>query len=302
MALRDEFFAGIATLVEQGHQHLVGPLAVSPREHFEASTVRQFYAAIDGWEAWRLRLLARLRRALASPEDFASVIEERFSARRFLVRRIRLVRASSTVVPVDLGNRDVFLDATGHVEMRRLLDIGREEPTWNLVRQNVLDDLRAFEQNLLRVRRELVFVGEPRSVPLAEALARLQRLSYLDHASISATATTAERHLVAEEWKSCAAALRPAVEQVIKDAYLEAVRRQILVPTAGVLDLRSQTDALCRGAAPFLERSTAQFSYGVYALLSGVGSHPGQVNEVDGVHAWHGGIAALLLLGDRLPS
>lgn len=303
-SMHDEFFAWLRTAVERGQLLLQTVLDRSPVDHFNEGTVNQLYAAIDEWVAWRVGIVARLRRQLAEPEHLVAIVEERFANERFLVFYMRLVRDSDRVVDVDLTNRDHFLDTSGFVAMRQLLMHAREEPTWRGVRQNTANDLRAFEQLVLNLRAELVFVGEPRAASLAAALETLATFTYLDIAAIKATVVAAESHLRTGHVKSCAAMLRPAVEQVLKDAYKEAIRRQVVTQPAAIPDLRAQADALGKGVAgspPFMDKAVASFAYGTFALLSSLGSHTGSITDLAGEQAWHAAVAAVTILGERLP-
>lgn len=301
----DEFFVWLRGAIERGVLVLQTAFDRSPRDHFEASTVNQLYGAIDEWSAYRVGMIARLRRQLAEPEHLVSYFEDRFSTDRFLVFFMRFARDSDRVIEIDLTNRDHFLDVAGFVEMRELMLHAREEPSWRTVQQNIANDLRTFERLVEGLRSELVFVGEPRAATLSEALTRLSAIPYLDHLAIKAASVTAETHFRNGQGKSGAAMLRPAVELVIKDAYQEGLARHVIPPAAGLPDLRSQAEALGRshaGAAPFLERSIATFAYGTFALLSGLGSHAGPIEDVAAEQAWSAGVAALTMLGERLPA
>ena len=300
--ISDEFLASITSARRAGTttaRH--GARSIIPCDHFDSTTVAQLYRGIDQWDTWRVTLVSRVHRQLAEPEQLVRYVEDRFSAVRFLVFYMRM-QDTGQVVPIDLTHRDHFLDSSGCGAMRQLLVFGRPEPTWKTVRENVGRDLGAFEQLVRQLHGagDLTFVGEPRSPSLREALVRLARFAYLDNAAIGACATTAEAHFRSGHLKSCAAMLRPAVEQVIKDAYQEAVRRQLVAPAA-LPDLRSQTDSICRGNPPFVDKSVGQFAYGTFSLLSGLGSHTGQVDDITGAQAWHAAVAALLMLGMRLP-
>jgi hypothetical protein len=303
-SMHDEFFTWLHTAIDRGELLLESVLDRSPRDHFDASTVNQFYAAIDEWTAWRVGVVARLRRQLADPDHLVAIVEGRFANDRFVVFYMRLVRDSDRVIEVDLTNRDRFLDTSGFVEMRQLMMHAREEPTWRDVRRNIANDLRAFERLVERLRPDLVFIGEPRAASLTAALARLATFQYLDMAAITAAVIAAESHLRTAHHKSCAAMLRPAIEQVIKDAYKEALARGAVQPPTSIPDLRAQTHALGKGAgggAPFLDKPIAEYAYGTFALLSGLGSHTGSIDALAGEQAWHAAVAALTMLGERLP-
>ena len=89
--------------------------------------------------------------------------------------------------------------------------------------------------------------------------------------------------------------MRCALEQVIEDTF-----RHLLVTHPGVnaTNLADKAEALGRHGA--LSRETARYAYGTYALLSELGSHAGNVLDVEGERGWHAARVALGQLADRL--
>lgn len=285
---------------DKGERLLVDDLDRPPRWFFEQGSsayAEDFFARTGRWSAWRLALVAGLRRRLVDADHLVSAAEELFASERLLRFRIRLVRDSDQACEVDLTDRDWYLDTTGWTSLRQLLLHGREEPTWIVVRQNIKRDLERFRRMVEEQRDELVIAGEPRSPKLQDALSRLAELSYVNVGLVKTDILAAEAHFRAGHAKDVGSAFRRAIEQVVRDAHAEALSRSGAAPAATPPNMRDQTTEVGRVVAT---KASAHHAYGVYALLSELGSHAGPCDQDELEATWHAAVSALLILARRL--
>lgn len=300
MTALDEFFAWLRSHVTTGEQHLVDTLGLSPTEVFHQRDsheyVRDFYRRVDLWSSWRLALVGGLRRRLLEADHLVAECESKFATERLLRFQLRSMDGQGAL-NVDLGPRDTVLDVMGWVTLRQAFRTAQAAPRWEVVRENLRIDLRAFLASIEVQRGELQLAGEPRSPKLEDALQRLAVLQYVDSALVRTDLLAAESHFRLGHAKDVSAAFRRAIEQIVKDAYQEGVKRTLIAAPVAVPDLASQADHVGKALA---SRGATRQAYGAYSLLSELGSHAGPVDAVELDAAWHAGVAGVLMLARRL--
>jgi len=198
---------------------------------------------------------------------------------------------------VDLSVREPYLNGGGEVdELRRMMGIATEIPTWVQVRQGAVNAIRAFEANIRERLPDLWIVGEPENPGIDDACTKLARLPFIDASTVKTHVVMAEQLFRECKWKPAAATMRSALEQIIQDAFSNL--RTTTPTVAAANNLHEKARAL--GLHGVITPETGRYAYGTYALLSEVGSHPGDVDAVDGERAWHASRVAVGLLADRL--
>lgn len=300
MGALDDFLGWIRMQADKGQRLIIDDLGPSPTEVFHVRDspdyVRDFYARVDRWTAWRMALVGGMRRRLLEAEHLVAEAEIRFSTDRLLRFRRRHVDGD-VLGEVDLRRRDIFLDVSGWIELRQLLLTSRVEPTWEAVRTNINADLRTFISSVEAHRDDLVLAGEPRSPKLEDAVRHLSALGYVDAGLIKTDLVAAESHFRTGHGKDVSASFRRAVEQILNDAYREAVSRGAIPAPASTPDVFSQSEAVGKTLAT---KASARQAYGAYALLSELGSHTGAIAADELEAAWHSGLAGVFMLARRL--
>lgn len=300
MGALEDFLGWLRTHADMGQRLMVDDLGPSPTDVFHVREspdyVRDFYARVDRWTAWRMALVGGMRRRLLEAEHLVAEAEIRFSTDRLLRFRLRHVDGD-VLGEVDLRRRDIFLDVSGWIELRTHFLTSRAEPTWEVVRTNINTDLKAFVTSVEAQRANLVLAGEPRSPKLEDAMALLTRLGYVDAGLVKTDLVATEAHFRAGHGKDACGSFRRAVEQILNDAYREAVNRGAIPAPGSTPDTFSQSEAVGKTLAT---KASARQAYGAYALLSELGSHTGAIAPDELEAAWHSGLAGVFMLARRL--
>lgn len=255
------------------------------------------YIAVAKWDAWVAGLDALLRTRVAQPDHLLKLVERRLSSDQLLRFSVHQWRGGvNTKIEVDLGDRARWNGRNSCQELRTLLASETVTPTWNEHRQALLDSLRQVRTAVEGAIPTLGAIGEPSLPSLELACQRLAHLPYVDVGTTKKHAVDAETDFKAGRWKPASAVARPALEQIIGDAYDHLRQQQPGLPSNA--SVQRQCEELGRAGSVSMEAQ--RFCYGVYALLSEIGNHPGDVPRDDGERGFHAFLVAISLLSAKL--
>lgn len=290
--LRNHFGRAITIWHEQLDQ---GPLYYL--QHPQHRALDTFYVRYGHWEEWVLELDAQVRMRVGQPETWLAFLGRRFDLDRPLRMTIWREHDPRVMRQVDFSNREIYAErSTECEELLRMLQVPcLVSPDWTQVRDAALRTVRQFERLMSQQLSSLWIVGEPRNPGLETACDRFAKLPYIDGATVKTHVVSAEQLFSSRRWKPGLTEMRCALEQVIDDAFRQLTTTQQGVNATNLVD---KAEALGRFGA--ISRETARYAYGTYALLSELGSHPGDVQETEGERGWHAARVALGQLADRL--
>lgn len=158
---RKAFIGWVNARREEALQLLQDDLDQPPRYYFDKNTnqyATEFYSRVDRWRRWASGLTSGLNRRIRNAQHLVADAATRFAEEHLLVFNVHDFKDPSTVRRFDLRDRITYSSGTGWMEIGEWFRRGREEPTWNHVRQTLANEVRAFTSMVLEQINDLELV------------------------------------------------------------------------------------------------------------------------------------------------
>jgi hypothetical protein len=274
-------------------------LAVGPRFYLRDEPgphgLDTFFTHYAKWEQWVVELEAKLYGSLVHPAPWVTLISRWFNTDRALRFAMLRARDGHPFGEFDLSTREAYTSGGQRVaQLSQQMTWCTESPTWAQVSDASQASVRRFASMFAEKVSALSIVGEPATPSVDATCERLATRAYVDLATFKTHLVQGEQLFRLGQWKPAAGMMRNAIEQLIDDVFVH------VAPAAGLsaTSVHDKVNGLCRhwGCG-----EVARYVYGTYALLSDVGSHPGDVEASRGERAWHAAIVALGEFTDHLP-
>lgn len=151
--IRQAFIDWIQRQREDGERLLSDDLSEGPRYYFSKNSspfAVDFFTRIDRWRRWLLGLITGLHHRVEHAEHLVEDARRRFDEANLLVFRIVDVNNHKIFKTFDLRREQAtFTHGDGWLDLGHWFQRGREDSTWNGVRDTLLRDLRSFISMIL---------------------------------------------------------------------------------------------------------------------------------------------------------
>lgn len=298
---KQELKSEIDDLLLQIKQYLTADVSKGPEVFIcqaGHTDLQSFYNIIDKYDRLLESLKSKISSGIIDSERLIDKISRSLSSEDFLFVRFRRLTGGGyeefDFNDRGLGHNQSRLDWITHCYRNEYFEEQPKHCEKLKVQIDAVESLKSFLGQQIDI---LQVVGEPTTLGIDVALKALTTLPFLENTGVREHLLKAEGFFLQQQWADGASNARKVIETLFIGIQSEAIQRGVATANKKtVRDIRENLLSAKVGTAEILH-----YLYGVYSLMSFIGSHTHTPSEAEGRLAWNAFLSAMGILAEVPP-